>query len=243
MIKALIFDLDGTLIQTEVLKATSYAQAIQQLTEQAVGEKQVMDVFGKFVGLSREKVVEGLYGEFQSELEQYLGTQDSDTIKERIINKRLFIYDEILQDAVLLSEHFCPFTLALLHKAHTEKFKIVLATMSHLPQAKRMTAILGIADKLDLTLTRDDVAKGKPNPEIYLKAKNVLQLNSDECLVIEDSVNGIKAGLKAGMQVFAVTNDVTRSSVHSCNLLEEAYIVDTLEELSARVFGFIKAKS
>ena len=243
MIKALIFDLDGTLIQTEVLKATSYAQAIQQLTDHNVLEQQVMDVFGKFVGLSREKVVDGLYGEFSSELKLHLGSQDSVNVKEEIINKRLSIYDEILQDAVLLSRHFCPFTLELLHKAHSEKLQIVLATMSHLPQATRMTAILGIADKLNLILTRDDVIKGKPDPEIYLKAKNLLQLDSDECLVIEDSVNGIKAGLKAGMQVFAVTNDVTRRSVHACKLLDDAYIVDTLEDLSSRVFGFIKAKS
>ncbi|WP_282159717.1 HAD family hydrolase [Ulvibacterium marinum] len=243
MIKALIFDLDGTLIQTEVLKATSYAQAIQQLTDHAVGEQQVLDVFGKFVGLSREKVVEGLYREFQSELELHLGSQDSDHIKEHIINRRLSIYDKILKDEVLLSKHFCPFTLKLLHKAHSEKLQIVLATMSHLPQTTRMTTILGIADKLDLILTRDDVDKGKPDPEIYLKAKNALQLGSDECLVIEDSVNGIKAGLSAGMQVFAVTNNVTRHSVHSCNLLDDAYIVDTLEDLSSRVFGFIQAET
>lgn len=243
MIKALIFDLDGTLIQTEVLKATSYAQAIQQLTDHAVLEQQVLDVFGKFVGLSREKVVEGLYREFLSELELHLGSQDSDHIKERIINKRLSIYDKILKDEVLLSKHFCPFTLKLLHKAHSEKLQIVLATMSHLPQTTRMTTILGIADKLDLILTRDDVDKGKPDPEIYLKAKNALQLGSDECLVIEDSVNGIKAGLSAGMQVFAVTNDVTRRSVHSGNLLDDAYIVDTLEDLSSKVFTFINAKS
>lgn len=242
MIKALIFDLDGTLIQTEVLKATSYAQAIQHLTHNTIQEKQVLDIFGKYVGLSRDKVVEGLFGEFSSELQYHLDSQDSAHVKERIINKRLFIYDEILKDEVLLSRHFCPFTLELLHRAHLEKFHIVLATMSHLPQAKRMATILGITDKLDLILTRDDVDKGKPDPEIYLKAKNVLKLDSKECLVIEDSVNGIKAGLNAGMQVFAVTNDITRISVHSCNLLDNAYIVDTLEDLSSRVFGFIKAQ-
>ncbi|WP_425235673.1 HAD family hydrolase [Ulvibacterium sp.] len=243
MIKALIFDLDGTLIQTEVLKATSYAQAIQHLTQNTIQEKQVLDIFGKYVGLSREKVVEGLYEEFSPELEYHLNSKDSTNVKEQIIKKRLSIYDEILKDEVLLSRHFCPFTLKLLHTAYSEKLKIVLATMSHLPQAKRMTTILGITDKLDLILTRDDVDKGKPNPEIYLKAKNTLHLDSDECLVIEDSVNGIKAGIAAGMQVFAVTNNVTRSSVHSYNLLEDTYIVDTLEDLSSRVFAFINAKS
>jgi len=240
MIKAIIFDLDGTLIQTEVLKATSYAQAIQHLTQNSIQEKQVLDIFGKYVGLSRDKVVAGLFGEFSSELQYHLNTKNVHVVQEHIITKRLAIYNDILQDTQLLSKHFCRFTLALLERAHSEKLHTVLATMSHQEQAQKMAAIMGITDQLDLIFTRDDVEHGKPDPEIYLKAKDALKLEAKECLVIEDSVNGIKAGLNAGMHVFAVTNNVTRQSVHSCRLLEAAYIVDQLEDLTSRVFAFIK---
>lgn len=49
------------------------------------------------------------------------------------------------------------------------------------------------------------VEKGKPDPEIYLKAANELQAHSEQCLVVEDSISGIKAAKSAGMQVLAIT--------------------------------------
>ena len=99
--------------------------------------------------------------------------------------------------------------------------------------------IMGSYEKFSLVLTRDDVDEGKPDPEIYLLAAERLGLRTDECLVIEDSVNGIKAAQNAGIPVFAVTNDVTRQSVHDCRLLEPEFIVDDLNELNDRVGQFI----
>ncbi|WP_394972743.1 HAD family hydrolase [uncultured Croceitalea sp.] len=242
MIKAIIFDLDGTLIQTEVLKASSYAKAVNSITKGEITEDQVLTVFGKYVGLSRSEVVEGIYKEFLSAFQKHLLNLDTDTIKKIIIDTRLSLYHKMLNDEHLLAQHFCPFNLGLLHKASNDDFHVVLATMSHLKEVEKVVTLMEINDKLDLILTRDDVAEGKPNPEIYLKAKTKLNLNSDECLVIEDSTNGIRAGLDAGMHVFAVTNDVTRTSVHSSKLLKPEYIIDDLEELNSKVYGFINSK-
>ena len=239
MIKAVLFDLDGTLIQTEVLKATSYARAIQVLTHEEVKEAEVLKVFGKFVGLSRAEVVQGLSGHFKMALKKHLKGQDLSVIQEILIEKRLEIYREILEDAHLLSQHFCSFTLGLLHNLQNDGFTTVLATMSHLPEAKRITTIMEIYESFDLFLTREDVKEGKPNPEIYNKARIALDLKAEECLVIEDSVNGIKAGQNAGMPVFAVTNTITRASVHNCNLLEDHFIVDRLPDLTEIVYDFI----
>ncbi|TAI48410.1 HAD family hydrolase [Flagellimonas allohymeniacidonis] len=242
MIKAVIFDLDGTLIQTEVLKATSYAKAIHYLTKGQISESNVLDIFGQFVGLSRSEVVRGLANHFSEELGSHLKTNDLELIGEQLIEKRLEEYRSILEDTDLLSQHFCTFTLGLFHKVYSDELSVVLATMSHLPEAKRITSIMGIHEKFNLVLTRDDVKNGKPDPEIYDLAKKRLGLQSDECLVIEDSVNGIKAAQNANMTVFAVTNKVTRKSVHECQLLEPAYIVDQLEGLSARIYSFIESK-
>ncbi len=239
MIKAIIFDLDGTLIQTEVLKANSYAQAIQVLTKDTISEKQVLAVFEKYVGLSRPEVVKGLYNEFSGPLHKQLSKENDEMIREQIINRRLAIYREMLNDTSLLSNYFCTYSLGLLQRLHEDGFKVVLATMSHQHETQRIINILGITNRLELICTRDDVVEGKPNPEIYLKAKDKLGLEAEECLVIEDSVNGIRAGINAGMQVFAVTNNVTRKSVHDCNLLADEFIVDELTELIDRVYHFL----
>ncbi|MEM8508603.1 MAG: HAD family phosphatase [Bacteroidota bacterium] len=239
MIKAVIFDLDGTLIQTEVLKATSYARAIRDLTKNEILEELVLTVFEDFVGLSRADVVKGLSSHFEMVLKKHLKVSDAFSLQKVLIEKRLEIYREILNDTDLLSQHFCLYTLGLLRKLQEDNFKLVLATMSHLPEAKKITTMMGIFNNFDLMLTREDVSEGKPHPEIYVKARNILGVKSEECLVLEDSVNGIKAGQHAGMPVFAVTNKVTRASVHHCNLLEDRFIVDDLPNLVATVYDFI----
>lgn len=242
MIKVVIFDLDGTLVQTEVLKARSYALAIYELTNGEVAEDRTLDFFSQVVGLSRQEVVERLSQKFYRELGQHLGLEDMESIGGKLIEKRLKIYRKILDDENLLSENFCAFTLGLFHKLYENDTTLVLATMSHLPEAKKVTETMGIFDKFDLIFTRDDVENGKPEPDIYLKARDVLGLSSEQCLVIEDSVNGIKAAQNAGMPVFAVTNNITRDAVHNCKLLDADFIVDDLNLLERRIFDFISSK-
>jgi len=239
MIKAIIFDLDGTLVHTEILKAESYAQAIQILTKGSVSQKMVRDSFGKYVGLPRAGVVNGLFEEYKEPLSEQMGGLDSETVKERIITSRLAIYHQMLNDKNLLSSNFCKYNLKLLRRVHGDNYRTVLATMSHCREAEKVIETMGIRGKLEFILTSDDIVQGKPHPEIYLKVKELLKIEFNECLVIEHSVNGIKAGLAAGMHVFAVTNHITRSQVHSENILAPSFIIDDPTELLNRVYQFI----
>ena len=240
MIKALVFDLDGTLIQTEVLKARSYAQAIQRLTSGGIAEEVVIHFFNGLVGLPREQVVRGLVQEYQTELQQSSNALTPEELETLLITERLGIYHKILSDEKLLSQHFCPYTLALLKKAIQRGFQTVLATMSHRELALKVLKAMGVEAEFDLILTRDDVVHGKPDPEIYLRVSDLLKLRPKECVVIEDSVNGIKAALAAKMPVFALTNSVTKNSVHQSALLDSAYVIDNLDQAENRIFSFIE---
>ena len=242
MTKAVLFDLDGTLIQTELLKARSYAQALHQLTQSTVTEKEGIDAFKDYVGLSRKEVVAGLATRFHKELAEHMKTDDSSVLQDKLINKRLEVYHAMLEDSKLLSGYFCPFNLALFHKVKQAGLQVVLATMSHRKEADRILKLMGIQDKFDLIRTRDDVKQGKPDPEIYIRAYQDLRLAPGECLVIEDSINGIKAALHAKTPVFAVTNDITRKSVHNSGLLDADFIIDNLSELVSKVFSFLALK-
>ena len=242
MIKAIIFDLDGTLVHTEVLKAESYAQAIQIMTKGAVSQKMVLDSFGKYVRLSRAGVVDGLFKEYKKPLTEHLDGLDSEAVQERIITSRLAIYHQMLNDKTLLSSHFCKYNLELLRRVRKDNFRTVLATMSHRFEADMVIEAMGIRGKLDIILTSADIVQGKPHPEIYHKVQEMLQMEPEECLVIEDSLNGIKAGLAAGMNVFAVTNPLTRSEVHAAKLLAPAFVIDDPKELINRVYHFIEMK-
>lgn len=242
-IRAVLFDLDGTLIQTEVLKADSYAMAITELTHGTVNKKQVLDIFNQFVGLSRTEVVQGLAKQYYKELSTHLSENNLQIIGKMLIEKRLALYREVLENTDLLSKHFCTYTLGLFHRLYQENYTLVLATMSHLPEAKKVTEAIGIYDKFNLILTRDDVENGKPAPDIYNKAKEHFGLTSEQCLVIEDSPNGIMAAQNAGMPVFAVTNSITRTSVHDCHLLDPGFIIDDLTQLETVVCDFLDSRT
>ncbi len=242
MIKAIIFDLDGTLIQTEVLKARSYALAVHELTNEAVPVKSVVDRFKKYVGLSRLEVVAGLVEDFREELEEHFEADGDQTLGDWLLDKRLSLYEKMANDTALLLEHSCQYNLGLLNAVSQDDFKVVLATMSHLKEADKVLDILDVKDKLDFIFTRDNVTEGKPDPEIYLLAKDKLKVEADECIVIEDSVNGIKAGINAKMHVFAVTNNITHDSVCEANLLEPEFIIEDPKYLNERIYAFIKSK-
>lgn len=239
MIKAFIFDLDGTLIQTEILKARSYARALHLLTNRSVAEKEVTAVFNKYVGLSRAEVAQGLTTDFLDALKIVFPDKSTEELPQIILSRRLEVYDTMINDPRLLSNFFCPYSTGLLQKVHQHKFQTALATMSNKTEVDKVLDVMKIRDKLHIIVTRDQVSKGKPDPEIYHTTKDLLHVKPEECIVIEDSVNGIKAGIEAGMQVFAVTNSLTRVSVHDAKLLPDQFIVDDLTDLDARVFKFI----
>ncbi len=83
---------------------------------------------------------------------------------------------------------------------------------------------LGIENEFEIKLASEDVIHHKPNPEIYLKAASLLQLNANDCIVFEDSFSGITAGLSAGMQVVAVLSTHTTNELPTCDKYINDYV-------------------
>jgi beta-phosphoglucomutase-like phosphatase (HAD superfamily) len=93
----------------------------------------------------------------------------------------------------------------------------------------------GIDDIIDVIITGDDVQKGKPDPESYLLAAQKLDVLPDECLVLEDSVNGVTAALEAGMHVIAIATPFTDAGLHVSEIVDECSIVHDPEKLAETV--------
>jgi beta-phosphoglucomutase-like phosphatase (HAD superfamily) len=228
MIKAIIFDLDGTLVQTEKLKAESYARAAVELSGGSLSENKVFVAFKDFVGLSRQEVSEGLLKRFQLDDTALKLTSEFKVSSPWQVYShiRLRIYESMLLDKNILLKHVCPFNTGLLKWARDNRFLTGLATMSHFAQANNVLKIVGIEKEFDCIATVDDIKRPKPDPEIYLYVAEQLDTDPDECLVIEDSLSGVKAALNAGMQCIASTTEFTRKAVHESRLIEERWIVD-----------------
>lgn len=240
MIKAIIFDLDGTLVQTEIVKAYSYAKAINQLSNNAVSEEDVIESFKSNVGLARQEVASNLVKEYRSKLDPD-AKSDNESLEDLVLETRLDIYNNMLEDPEILPRYCCKMTMGFLHSVKTDNYLTGLATMSHCMQVEKVLQIMNIKEKFKFVITRDEIENAKPHPEIYLRMKNKLQVEPDECIVIEDSVAGIKAALSANMNVFAVTNSITKESVLKSKLLDKKFIVDNPAELKTKVYEFIES--
>jgi HAD superfamily hydrolase (TIGR01509 family) len=233
MIRAMIFDLDGTLVQTERLKAISYAKAVIELCPDQVSEGQVVEAFKQVVGLARHEVAQALVVKFNL-VEKAAGRMAEfgvSTPWQAFIQVRLQHYEAMLADPQILRDNRWSHNLDLLEEARRARFKTGLATMSSCRQAQRVLEIINLSGDFDFIATRDDVAHGKPDPEIYTLVACELDLPAAQCLVIEDSPAGVQAALAAGMWCIAMTTLFTRAAIHSSQLLDERWVVDEADKL------------
>ena len=236
MIRAFVFDLDGTLVETEELKALSYARAAAELRPD-LNEGAVTEAFKDLVGLSRQEVAVGLMRRFalQDAARTRMVEFGVDRPWQAYVQIRLRIYETLVADPNLVRAHRYPHNIALLRDVRREGYPTALATQSHREQARRVLDILGLADKFDVVVARDDVEHGKPDPELHLLAARELGVRPEECLAIEDSPAGVKAALAAGTEIVAVTTDLTRQKFRDTELLDRSHVVDDPRVLPAVV--------
>ncbi len=240
MILAVIFDLDGTLVDTEQLKAVSYARAALELCPECASEAEVLEGFQEVVGRSRREVAMALIERFGLEEAARARMAEFGVMApwQALLQLRLRIYDRIISDPETIRRHQWAHNIALLQTSRRMCRKTALATQSSCEHVQRILTALGLAEAFDFIATADDVERGKPDPEIYLLVSRELEVPPSECLVIEDSPAGVQAALAAGMNVVAVSTPLTRQRLHESGLLFPNAIVDdpaTLPEVVARV--------
>jgi beta-phosphoglucomutase len=215
VISAVIFDLDGTLLETEELKALSYARAAVELRPGDVREADVTAAFGDLVGRSREEVATTLMRRFGLEemARARMSKFEVDEPWQAFAAVRLEIYEGFLDDPDLLLKQRYPHNIELLHELRSEGYPTALTTMSHRQHVRRVLSVLGLADAFDVVATREDVRRGKPDPEIDLLAAKKLGVPPEEALA-------------AGMAVVATTTALTRPRFHELGILDPAWVVE-----------------
>ena len=227
MITAMIFDLDGTLVQSEKPKAQSYAIAVQRMRVLPEPENRAIEAYRDIVGAPRQvasrHVMDSL--NLKSELQPLVAEYRVTEAWEVLSSMRKEIYDDMVADPKVLQGNRWPHTIGLLRVARETACRTALATMSYRDEALHVLKALELEQSLDEVLTREDVAKAKPDPEIYLLAAHKLGVEPQDCLVLEDSPNGVRAGVAAGMNVIAVAMPFTVAGLHSSEVLEHARVV------------------
>ncbi len=233
MIRAIMFDLDGTLVQSEKLKAQSYAIATQRILGLPEPDPRAVEAYREIVGAARDVASRhvmdslGLETDLRSLMTEYRVSE----AWEVLTAMRKEIYDDMVADPQVIRDNQWPHTVGLLRVARETYCRTGLATMSYREEALHVLQALDLERSLDVVLTREDVEQPKPDPEIYRLAAEKLEVPPEECLVLEDSPNGVRAGVAAGMNVVAVATPFTVAGLHSSQVLEHAWVVHDPEKL------------
>lgn len=212
MLGLLCFDLDGTLADTESLKAASYAWAARRLRPDGDLDGLEADYLASCVGLSRETISRHLLGRYG--LEGPARAHDG-TVEpwQSFVGLRLERYRAMLADGALVRRHAIGPAVALARRARGLARRVALVTTTDRRNADGVLAALGLADAFDALVTADDVAAVKPDPESYRLALSRMGVGAADALAIEDSPAGIRGALAAGVAVLAVPSAHTRGGV------------------------------
>lgn len=184
-IAGVIFDMDGLLLDSESLAMDALVSA-----GSALGYDMPRDFCHLMIGAPadrcRELATERYGADFP--LARYFDTQEA--------------HLRALVDGGSLRTK--PGVAALLDHLDAMRLPRAIATSSSRARTDHHLALVGLAGRFDQIVTRDDVARGKPNPDPFLKAAETIGIDPRACLALEDSYNGIRAAHAAGMRVIMV---------------------------------------
>ncbi len=205
MIEAVLFDLDGTLIHSSWVWP------------------QVTVAYLAKYGLEVPEHLDELEGKSFTEIAKYFKErfyipQTVEEIKEtwNTMGETLYTKQMVLKEGVL------PF-LELLSSMH---LKIGIATSNSLEMTEKALTYLGVRNYFNVICTSCMVKMGKPDPSIYLETAKQLGVFPENCLVVEDMPNGVKAGKAAGMQVWAIKDTQKEETVALLKELADQYFED-----------------
>lgn len=187
-IKAIIYDMDGLLVDSEILHQE--AERTSLLKYGFRREDLPQEIIGDFVGRTLDEVADITCRFFGlDDRKGYIRTRKEEFYK--LIDERL----ELMAGAMKSLELF-----------KKNGLKIALGTSATKEYAKIVLKKFSIGGYFDALVTAEDVTKGKPEPEPYILAADKLGVKPSECVVLEDASNGIKAAKAAGCRCIAVPN-------------------------------------
>ena len=210
MIEGVIFDLDGVLLDSE--------HVWDEIREQLARERG---------GRWHERAQREMMGMSSLEWSRYMhdeiGVPDPpEEISAEVVRRLEAVYRDHLPTVPGAREAV---------ERMAERWPLALASSSNRELIVLALALLGVADRFQAIVSSEEVARGKPAPDVYLEAARRLAVSPDRAAAVEDSHNGIRSAKAAGMRVIAIPN--RRFPPGEDALAEADLVVETLAGLTA----------
>ena len=213
--KAILFDLDGVIIDSE----NFFYSTMEALIEECYGVRKKIseELIFRITGATDPEVYKGIIS--------YFGLSVG---WEELMRTTMAYYERHyggFEEAVPLLEGADDFV----RRAKAAGLKLAVCTSSNRAYATKILKRFSLYPLFDLLVCGDEITHSKPDPEIYLRGAKKLGISAKECLVIEDSYNGIAAGKSAEMYVLAAK--VSRISQNTSEADREFYTYAELDPL------------
>jgi beta-phosphoglucomutase len=197
-IQAVIWDLDGVIIDS----ADEHRRAWQQLARETRITFTDADFWATF-GKRNDDIIPLYWKDLSTNQLQALANQ-----------KELYFRKFVREAAAPL-----PGSMELMRGLHEAGFPQALATSTPIENIQLIKELLHLDRYLSALISGESVARGKPAPDIFLKAASELHMPPPECLVIEDAVAGVQAALAAGMRCIAVAGNRDLPGLRAADLV------------------------
>ena len=185
MIKAIIFDMDGLMIDSERVTFECYQERLKDMN---------LTMDEKFYKTLLGKPIKGIY-------QRFYDVYGNDFPIENVIQDvHQSMAERFETEGVPVKKGL----VELLHYLKDNNYKTIVATSSNRDRVDKILAQAKITEFFDDSICGDEVTKGKPNPEVFLKSCQKLGVNVDEAIVLEDSEAGIQASYDANIKVICI---------------------------------------
>ena len=203
--EVIIFDLDGTLIDSVDIFNEIYATLVKIISGQTISADQIQNDWDEFIHVNNSSDV--LSDGFLLFLNKKYNN------KEISLDELRRQYGDIESDYIANKVEYKEYAKETIELLKKKNYKIVLATIS--PKSTldiynykntNLNSQFRIYDSFDLVLSQDDVKNKKPDPEVYLTAIEKMAVPKNKCLIVEDSLEGVKAANNAGIDVLNIVD-------------------------------------
>jgi HAD superfamily hydrolase (TIGR01509 family) len=216
MIRAIVFDFDGLILDTEEPVYRSWLEVYQAHGEELPFERWVQIVGSTTTGFHP-----------QHHLEERLGRALPKEVLDRRIGRRT---------ELVLAQKLLPGVVSHLDQAKSIGLKVGVASSSTAEWVRGHLARLGILERFDCLRCRDDVAHAKPEPDLYFAVLDCLGVAASDAFAIEDSPNGVMAAKRAGLRCVAIPNSITaRLDLSGADVLLRSLAEITLPDLLKKI--------
>ena len=207
--QAVIFDMDGVIVDSEPRHERAFLEVVREL-----GYSDCLGLnFADYIGRSDKE----LWVDFVAK------HRPSQSLGELLAMKRRRVVEIIGREEPLFDG-----LPALIEKV-AARYPLGLASGSERAVVDAVLALQDLRRFFRVIVTGSDVARGKPAPDIFLRAAEELKVAPDDCWVIEDSKHGVAAGRAAGMRVIAITNSYPAAELRQATHVVKGY--DEIERI------------